>query len=92
MTTVNLSWDAVTLDDSGAPINISGYNLYADGVLLLPGLTGLSVTTNQQAGTTVQYSVTAISDLGVEGAQSTIATVATPSGIPNAPGNFTATI
>ena len=33
MTTFFVSWDDVTVDDTGAPVNETDYNIYVDGVL-----------------------------------------------------------
>lgn len=90
--TITLSWSPVTLDDSGSPISIGTYNIYKDGAFLVSAAgSATSYDVAQDAGTTAVYRISAVSTLGIEGALSQEVTVSTPSGVPAAPANVTAT-
>ena len=86
MSNVSLSWDVVTLDDTGSPVTVVSYSVYRDGVVIQTGAATSHVVNNETPGPHV-YEFSATSAAAVEGAKSAPVNVTVPSGIPAAPQN-----
>lgn len=90
MTDYVITWDAVTLDDSGEPVTVSEYRIYVDGALAGTAFSPREFVVSVAPGETKVVTITAVGP-GGEGAPSVPVTIVEPSGVPNAPAGVQAT-